>query len=185
MIDEVLEQVREDMDKSLDSLRNDLASIRTGRASTSLVDKLPIEIYGSPMTLQQLAVISVPEPQMIIIRPFDPGTLKDIERGIMQSNLGITPNNDGKIIRLIIPPLTEERRRDLAKQVNTRVEDCKVSVRNHRREGLELLRELEKDKEISEDDFYRGRDELQKLTDEFVEKSDEIGKAKSEEIMSI
>jgi ribosome recycling factor len=185
MIDEVLEQVQEDMDKAIEALRNDLASIRTGRASTSLVDKLTIEIYGSPMTLQQLAVISVPEPQMIIVRPFDPSTIKDIERGILQSNLGITPNNDGKLIRLVIPPLTEERRKDLAKQVHSRVEEGKVSVRNHRRDGLELLRELEKDKEISEDDFYRGRDELQKLTDEFVEKSDEIGKAKEEEIMSI
>ena len=184
-IKEALDQTRLDMEKSLESLRHDLASIRTGRASTALVDKLPIESYGTTMALQQMAVISIPEPQLIVIRPFDPSSLKDIERGIMQANLGITPNNDGKIIRLAIPALTEERRRELAKSVGTRIEDGKVSVRNQRRDGLEYLRELEKEKMISEDMFYQGRDELQKLTDEFIAKIDQAGQEKETEIMSI
>ena len=184
-IDEVLDQARGDMKKSVEALQGDLNAVRTGRASTALVEKLPIEYYGSPTPLQQMAVISVPEPQLIMIRPFDPSAIKDIERGIMQSDLGITPNNDGKVIRLQIPPLTEERRKSLAKSVSQRVEDGKVSVRNHRRENLDYLRELEKEKEISEDDFYWGRDELQKITDEFVQQADAIGKAKAEEIMSI
>ena len=185
MIKEVLSQAREGMDKSLEALRNDLASIRTGRASTGLVEKLMVNYYGTPTPLQQLAVISVPEAQLIVIRPFDPGSLKDVERGIMQSDLGIMPNNDGKVIRLQIPPLTEERRRDLAKTVHSRIEECRVSVRNQRRDALEYLRDLEKEKMISEDDFYTGRDEVQKLTDDYVEKAGEIGAAKEQEIMSI
>jgi ribosome recycling factor len=185
MIKEVLSQAREGMDKSLESLRNDLAAIRTGRASTGLVEKLMVTYYGTPTPLQQLAVISVPEAQLIVIRPFDPGSIKDVERGIMQSDLGIMPNNDGKVIRLQIPPLTEERRRDLAKTVHSRVEECRVSVRNQRRDALEYLRDLEKEKMISEDDFYTGRDEVQKLTDDYVEKAGGIGAAKEQEIMSI
>lgn len=185
MIKDVLDQAREEMERSVEALRNDLASLRTGRASTALVDKLMVECYGAKSTLQQVAVISVPEPQLIVIRPFDPGTLADIERGIMQSDLGITPNNDGKLIRLQIPALTEERRKDLAKNVSSRTEDAKVSVRNHRRDSLELLRELEKDKDISEDEFYTGRDELQKITDQYIEQVEEIGKAKADEVMSI
>lgn len=185
MINEVLDETRVEMDKAVEALRNDLAAIRTGRASTALVEKLPVSYYGTPTPLQQLAAISVPEPQLIVIRPFDPAAIKDIERGILKSNIGITPNNDGKIIRLAIPPLTEERRKELAKTVHTRVEGGRVSIRNHRRDGLEYLRELQKEKEISEDEFYTGRDDLQKLTDEFITKIDKIGKAKEEEIMSI
>jgi ribosome recycling factor len=185
MINEVLGQAREEMEKAIDALHHDLASIRTGRASTALVEKIPISYYGTPTPLQQMAVISVPEAQLIVIRPFDPTAIKDIEKGILQSDLGITPNNDGKVIRLAIPPLTEERRKALAKNVHARIEDGRVSIRNHRRDALEDLRELEKEKLISEDDFYRGRDELQELTDEFIKKAEEIGKAKEEEIMSI
>lgn len=185
MINEVLGQAREEMEKAIEALRHDLASIRTGRASTALVEKIPISYYGTPTPLQQMAVISVPEAQLIVIRPFDPTAIKDIEKGLLQSDLGITPNNDGKIIRLVIPPLTEERRKTLAKNVQARIEVGRVSIRNHRRDALEDLRELEKEKMISEDDFYRGRDELQELTDEFIKKAEEIGKAKEEEIMSI
>lgn len=185
MINEVLGQTREEMEKAIEALRHDLASIRTGRASTALVEKIPISYYGTPTPLQQMAVISVPEAQLIVIRPFDPTAIKDIEKGLLQSDLGITPNNDGKVIRLAIPPLTEERRISLAKNVHARIEDGRVSIRNHRRDALEDLRELEKEKMISEDDFYRGRDELQELTDEFIKKVEEIGKAKEEEIMSI
>jgi ribosome recycling factor len=185
MIKDVLSQAREGMDKSLDSLKSDLAAIRTGRASTALVEKLRVPYYGTPTPMQQVAVISVPEPQLIVIRPFDPSSLKDIERGIMQSDLGITPNNDGKVIRLAIPPLTEERRRDLAKGVSVRVEECRVAIRNQRRDALEFLRELEKEKEISEDDFYKGRDELQKITDDHIDKSGEIGATKEQEILAL
>ncbi len=185
MINDVLNETRAEMHKSLESLSNDLSSIRTGRASTSLVEKIRVNYYDMPTPMQQLALISVPEAQLITIRPYDPSAIKNIERAILQSDLGITPNNDGKLIRLQIPSLTEERRKTLAKQVHTRVEDARVSIRNHRRDGLEYLRELEKEKEITEDDFYSGKDKLQDLTNEFVKKADEIGKAKEEEIMSI
>ena len=185
MINDVLNDVKEGMDNSITSLNNDLGIIRTGRASSSLVNKLQVEYYGTPTPLIQLALISVPEPQLIAIRPFDPASIKDIERAILKSDLGINPGNDGKIIRLPIPPLTEERRRDLAKQVHKRVEDAKISVRNQRRDGISYLQDLEKEKEISEDDFHKGKDEVQKLTDKFIKKIDKIGKAKEDEIMSI
>ncbi len=185
MINDVLNETRAEMHKSLESLSNDLAGIRTGRASTSLVEKIRVNYYDMPTPMQQLALISVPEAQLITIRPYDPSAIKNIERAILQSDLGITPNNDGKLIRLKIPSLTEERRKTLAKQVHIRVEEARVSIRNHRRDGLEYLRELEKEKEITEDDFYTGKDKLQDLTNEFVKKADEIGKAKEEEIMSI
>ena len=184
MIKEVIQQTRKEMDKSLEALKNNLDAIRTGRASTSLVDKIQVDYYGTPTILQQLALTSVPEPQLISIRPYDPGAIKDIERAIMQSNIGITPSNDGKIIRLQIPPLTEERRRILAKDVNVKLEDARIGIRNHRRDSLDYLKELEKEKEISEDDFYQGRDEMQKVTDEYIKKAEEIGQAKEEEIMS-
>ncbi|HEY84207.1 MAG TPA: ribosome recycling factor [Chloroflexi bacterium] len=185
MINDVLNETRVEMQKSLESLSNDLSGIRTGRASASLVEKIRVNYYDMPTPMQQLALISVPEAQLITIRPYDPSAIKNIERAILQSDLGITPNNDGKLIRLQIPSLTEERRKTLAKQVHARVEDARVSIRNHRRDGLEYLRELEKEKEIAEDDFYNGKDKLQDLTNESIKKADGIGKTKEEEIMSI
>lgn len=185
MIDDVLNETRDGMKNSVKSLEDDLGSIRTGRASTSLVDKLRVDYYGTPTPLIQLALISVPEPQLISIRPYDATSIKDIERAIMQSDIGITPNNDGKIIRLQIPSLTEDRRKSLARKVNERVEDGRVSVRNHRRDGLELLRMYKDDKDISEDEFYRGKDELEKLTQEYIKKVDEVGKKKEDEITTI
>ena len=185
MIDDVLAEARQSMDKAIHALNGDLAALRTGRASTALVDKLMVEYYGTPTTLKELALISVPEPQLIAIKPYDPGAMKNIERAILQSDLGLTPNNDGKIIRLVIPPLTEERRRELSKVVSKRVEEARVSVRNCRRDGLNDLREFEKEKMIPEDDFYGGKDDLQELTDKYIEKVDEIGKAKEDEIMEI
>jgi len=184
MINDVLREAQIEMEKSITSLKNDLAAIRTGRASTTLVEKLPVEYYGTPTPLQQLALISIPEPQLISIRPYDATALKEIERAILKSDVGITPNNDGKIIRLQIPPLTEERRRDIVKKVHARLEDARVSIRNHRRDGLDYLRELEKEKEISEDQFYSSRDDIQKLTDDYIKKAEEVGKAKEEEVMS-
>lgn len=185
MIKEVLNETKAEMEKSAESLSNDLGSIRTGRASSSLVDKIRVEYYGTPTPMQQLALVSIPEAQLITIRPFDPGAIKNIERALLQSDLGITPNNDGKLIRLQIPPLTEERRKSLAKTVHSRVEEARISVRNHRRDALETLKDMEKEKMISEDDYYTAKDKIQKLTDDYVVKVGEIGQAKEDEIMSI
>lgn len=185
MIDDVLREAKQGMDRSVEALNSDLAGMRTGRASTGLVNKLMVEYYGTPTLLQELAMISTPEPQLITIRPYDPGALKQIERAIMQSDLGLTPNNDGKIIRLQIPSLTEERRRSLTKSAARRVEEARVSIRNTRREKLDDLRSFEKEKLISEDDFYVGRDKLQELTDEYIKKVDEIGAAKEKEILEV
>jgi ribosome recycling factor len=185
MIDDVLADSKQGMDQSIEALKHDLAALRTGRASTALVDKMPVEYYGTPTALRELALISVPEAQLIAIKPYDPGALKEIERAILQSDLGLTPNNDGKIIRLQIPSLTKERRQELTRTASKRVEEAKVSVRNVRRSSLEDLRSFEKEKMITEDDFYFGRDELQKLTDESIKKIDEIGAAKEEEILEI
>ena len=185
MIDDVLAEARQAMDKAIQALNNDLAALRTGRASPALVDKLMVEYYGTPTPLKELALISIPEAQLIAIKPYDPGAMKNIERAILQSDLGLTPNNDGKLIRLQIPSLTEERRRDLTKQASRRVEEAKVSVRNIRRSGLDDLRSFEKEKLITEDDLYFGKDELQELTDEYINKIDEIGEAKEKEILEI
>lgn len=185
MIDDVLADSRQGMDQSIEALKHDLAALRTGRASTALVDKMPVEYYGTPTALRELALISVPEAQLIAIKPYDPGALKEIERAILQSDLGLTPNNDGKIIRLQIPSLTNERRQELTRTASRRVEEAKVSVRNVRRSSLEDLRSFEKEKMITEDDFYFGRDELQKLTDDYIKKIDDIGAAKEEEILEI
>lgn len=185
MINDLLSEAKKDMEKSVEALQSDLAAMRTGRASTGLVDKLLVEYYGTPTKLLELALISVPEPQLISIRPYDPGAIKDIEKAILQSNLGLNPNNDGKIIRLQIPALTEERRRDLSKSVSRRVEDARISIRHARRNALEDMKSFEKESMISEDDFYHGRDEVQKLTDDYIKKVDEIGEAKEKEIMEV
>ena len=185
MIDDVLAETRQSMDKAIAALKGDLASLRTGRASPALVEKLPIEYYGTPTPLQELALISIPEPTLIAIKPYDPSAMKNIERAIMQSDLGLTPNNDGKIIRLQIPTLTEERRRDLTKQASRRVEEAKVAVRNIRRSSLEDLRNFEKENLLTEDDLYLGKEQIQELTDELIKKIDEIGAAKEKEILEI
>jgi len=185
MINEVLAEARQGMDKAIEALNKDFSTMRTGRASTSIVDRLPVEYYGASAALQELALISIPEPQLIAIKPYDPTAMKAIERAILQSDLGLTPNNDGKIIRLQIPSLTEERRRELSKAASKRVEVAKVSVRNTRRDSLEDLRSLQKEKMITEDEFFEGRDELQKVTDEYIKKVDEVGAAKEKEILEI
>ena len=185
MIDDLLRELRERMSKSIDALQDDLLSIRTGRASPALVEKLQVEYYGTLTPLNQVASIAVPEPRLLVIRPWDPSALADIERAILKSDLGLTPMNDGKLIRLSIPRLTEERRRELVKVVARRVEEARIALRNLRRDALKDLQEFEKEKMISEDDFFRAKDEVQELTDEFVEKVDEIGKRKEEEVMEI
>jgi len=185
MIKDMLREAESQMKKAVKALENDLLTIRTGRASPALVERLPVDYYGTPTALNQLASISAPEPQMLTIRPYDPGSLRDIERAIQTSDLGLTPNNDGHLIRLILPPLNEERRRELAKVVRRRAEEGKVATRNCRRDALSDLREFEKEKLISEDDFFRGRDELQELTSRYTEMVDKIQERKEQEIKEI
>jgi ribosome recycling factor len=185
MVKDALNEAEERMKGAISALSNDLAAIRTGRASPALVERLDVQYYGSPTPLQQLATISAPEPRLLTIKPFDPASLKDIERAILASELGLTPNNDGKLIRLSIPALTEERRKQLTKVVHHRLEEARVAVRNVRRSAHEDLREFEKEKLISEDDLERGETELQKLTDRYVEKIEALGARKEAEIMEI
>jgi ribosome recycling factor len=185
MIDDLLQELRQRMDRSMGALQDDLLGIRTGRASPALVEKLSVEYYGTMTPLNQMASIAVPEPRLLVIRPWDSSALPDIERALLKSDLGLTPMNDGKLIRLSIPRLTEERRRELVKVVSRRVEEARVAIRNLRRDALQDMKEFEKEKMISEDDFFRGKDSVQELTDEFIEKIDEIGKRKEEEVMEI
>jgi ribosome recycling factor len=182
---EVLEELRQGMDKSISSFNAELAKVRTGRASTALLDGIKVDYYGTPTPLNQLATISVPESRLITIQPWDANSISDIEKAIMKSDLGLTPQNDGKIIRITIPTLTEERRRDLVKLVKNMAEDYKVALRNQRRDSNDFLKELKKEKEISEDDFFRLQDKVQEVTDEYVKKVDELVKVKENEIMEI
>jgi ribosome recycling factor len=185
MIKDVLKDAEERMKSALAVLEEDLIGMRTGRASTGLVERLTVEYYGTPTPLFQLATITVPEPQLIAIRPFDKGSLKIIEKAILASELGLTPNNDGTIIRLGIPPLTQERRMELQKLVNRRVEEARVAVRNVRRSAIDDLREFEKEKMISEDESKRGQEDVQKLTDKYIHQIEEAGKRKEAEIMEV
>ncbi len=185
MIKELMRETEGKMKKAVEVLEADLRTLRTGRASPALVERVMVDYYGTPTPLNQLATISAPEPQLLTIRPYDPQSLTDIERAILKSELGLTPNNDGKIIRLVIPRLTEERRRELVRVVRKRVEEGRVAIRNIRRDALEDLREFEKEKLISEDDFYRAKDDLQELTDRYIEQMEEVGRRKEEEIMAI
>lgn len=185
MIRDLLKETEDRMDKAVQALQNDLMTIRTGRASPALVERLRIEAYGVTTPLNQLAIISAPELRLLTIRPWDLSILGEIEKGILKSDLGLTPSNDGKIIRLSIPRLTEERRRELVKVVAKRVEEGRVGIRNIRRDALDDLRDFEKEKLISEDDFYQGKDDIQKLTDMFIEKINGIGQHKEEEVMEV
>jgi ribosome recycling factor len=173
------------MEKAIEALHSDLRAIRTGRASPALLEKLQVEYYGTPTPLNQLAGVSVPEPRMLMIRPYDRNTIGAIERAIQKSDLGLTPSNDGQVVRLMIPQLTEERRKDLGKQVGRRVEEARVAARNVRRDANDRLAKMEKDKEISEDDLRDAQKEIQKLTDDYIKQIDEIGKAKEAEIMEV
>lgn len=185
MLKEAHNEAEERMKGALEALEEDLAGIRTGRASPALVEKLSVDYYGMPTPLMQLATISVPESRLLLIRPFDTSTLRNIERAILASDLGLTPNNDGKVIRLNLPPLTEERRRDLVKLVHNRLEEARVAVRNVRRDGIKDLREFEHEKLISEDELEEGEENLQKLTDKYIELVNEVGVRKEKEIMEV
>lgn len=185
VIKDILKDAESRMQGAILSLEDDLGSIRTGRASPALVEKMPIEYYGAPTPLMQLATISVPEPRALMIKPFDPSTLKSIERSILASELGLTPNNDGRTIRLNLPALTEERRRELVKVVHNRLEEARIAVRNIRRDLKKDLEELEKEKLISEDDMERGEEDLQKTTDRFIQEIDKHGQHKEQEILEV
>jgi ribosome recycling factor len=185
MVRDLLKETRARMDGAVTSLNSDLAAFRTGRASPHLVDRITVEYYGTELPLNQMAVISVPEARQIAIRAYDAGSIPAIERAILKSDIGIMPNNDGKIIRLNIPRLTEERRIELRKLVGRRVEEAKVAVRNVRRDALNDIREFEKEKLITEDDMHRGIDDLNELTDDYISQIDEIGELKQAEIMEV
>ena len=185
MLKDVYKEADDRMKGAIESLDDDLAGIRTGRAHPALIEKLPVEYYGAQTPLVQLAAISVPEPRSLLIRPFDPATLRTIERSIQASDLGLTPNNDGKQIRLNLPPLTEERRRDLVKLVHNRLEEARVAIRNVRRDMIKDLREFEQEKLISEDDLKKGEEELQKITDHRIQEINLIGEKKEKEILEV
>ena len=185
LVKETLHDAEEHMKKTIHAFEIDLRAYRTGRASPAIVEHLTVNYYDTPTPLQQLATITVPEAQVLMIRPFDAHSLKDIEKAISASDLGLTPNNDGKVIRLIFPRLSEERRNDLIKQVHKRLEEARVSIRNVRRDNQDMLRDFEKEKMISEDDLKRGRDELQKLTDKYVEQAETVSQRKEEEIREV
>ena len=185
MIKDALKDAEHRMQGALRALEEDLAGIRTGRATPALVERLEVEYYGTPTPLMQLASISVPEPRQLLIKPFDPSTLRAIERAIQTSDLGINPNNDGKNIRLILPQLTEERRRELVKVVHHRVEEARVAIRNVRRDVKKDLKEFEDEKLISEDERKRAEDKLDDLTKEYIEKAEALGERKEKEVMEV
>nr|AGC09632.1 putative ribosome recycling factor [uncultured bacterium]AGC09680.1 putative ribosome recycling factor [uncultured bacterium] len=185
MIKEVMDDAETRMGKAIDALKRDLGSIRTGRASPSLVERLPVEYYGSSTPLNQLAGISVPEPRLLVIQPWDRGSMAAIEKAIMKSELGLNPSNDGQVIRIAIPSLTEERRKQLVKLVHGHVEEGKVALRNIRRDAMTNVKELMSEKLIGEDDERRAEQQVDELTRRYVGKADDVGKAKEQEVMEV
>lgn len=184
-VDDILLDADDRMDKTVDALKNDLVVIRTGRASPGLVEHIPVVYYGAPTPLIQLAVISVPEPRLITVKPFSAGDIGAIQKALQNSDLGITPTNDGKVIRLVVPPLTEERRRDLAKQVSARAEEARVAARNIRRDANDAVKKLEKDKKISEDEMHGAFEDVQEMVNAVIVRIDKIGHDKEAEIMEV
>ncbi|MGD8210100.1 MAG: ribosome recycling factor [Desulfobacterales bacterium] len=183
MIESIYDETRESMGKSVTALKNELKRVRTGRASLSLLDGIKADYYGTPTPLNQMATLAVPESRLITIQPWDTSAIKEIEKAILKSDLGLTPSSDGKIIRISIPALTEERRKELVKIVRKICEDYKVSIRNIRRDSNELLKSMKKDGEISEDDAFKSQDEVQKITDEHIKLIDECFGEKEKEIL--
>ncbi len=185
MHEEIKKRTRQRMDKSIDSLNEDFKKIRSGRANASLVEDLMVDYYGNRLPLKQLAGISVPEPRLIVVQPWDKGALSEIEKAFHKSDLMLNPNNDGKVIRISIPPLTEERRKELVKISKGKAEDVRVAIRNIRRDANEEVRTAEKNKHISEDETKKVMDEIQKVTDEYIEKINKLFDAKETEIMEV
>ena len=185
MVQEQITDAKTRMHKAVEALKAELATVRTGRASPGLVEHLKVDYYGTPTPLQQLATIAAPDTKLITINPYDRGALTAIEKAILKSDLGLTPNNDGAMIRLNLPPLTEDRRRELAKHVRKRVEEARIEVRNIRRGIHEHIRKLEHDHNISQDDLKRSETELQKVTDEQIREVDRIGEEKEQEVLTV
>jgi len=180
-----LAELQKEMEKSIAAFRKDLAKLRTGRASTALLEGIMVDYYGASTPLNQLANLGAPEPRLLVIQPYDRSAMGNIEKAILKSDLGLTPNNDGKVIRIPIPELTEERRRELVKHVKKVAEEFRVSVRNHRRLAIEKLKEMEKKKEITEDDLKHSQERVQKITTDFIDRVDKVLKSKEEEIMEV
>jgi ribosome recycling factor len=185
MVDEVLSEAERKMRKAVDTTAEEFSTVRTGKASTSLLNRVMVDYYGQPTPLNQISSISAPEPSLLIVSPYDKSVLMDVERAILQADLGLNPANDGQVLRLPIPKLTEERRKEMIKMVKTRAEEGRVAVRNVRREGIEDLRAFEKESEITKDDLHHGQEEIQKLTDRFVHEIDEMLKTKEKELMEV
>jgi ribosome recycling factor len=185
MIKDALSEAKSRMTGAVRAQEEDLAAIRTGRASPAIAEKVMVDYYGTPTPLIQLATISAPEPRLLTVRPFDPASIKDIERAILSSDLGLTPSNDGKLVRLSIPPLTEERRHEIVKLVKSRTEEARVAVRNVRRDVHNDMREFENEKLVSEDELHRGEEDLQKVTDDFIEQINTIGERKEKEVLEV
>lgn len=185
MIKEITSSIEDKMKKTLEAMKKDFASLRAGRATPSLLDKIVVEYYGAMSPINQLANVSVPEPRLLVIQPWDKNVISDIERAIMKSDLGLTPSSDGSLIRISIPQLTQERRNDLVKVIKKKAEDARVSIRNLRREANDELKLFEKEGDISEDDNRRGQEEVQKLTDKYVKEVDLILDNKEKEIMEV
>jgi ribosome recycling factor len=182
---EILDSCRAEMEKSAAAFRRELSHVRTGRASTALLEGITVDYYGTKTPLNQLATLSAPEPTLLVVQPYDKSVIGAIEKAIKSSDLGLNPLNDGKLIRVPVPPLTEERRRDLVKHVRKLAEDYRVSMRNHRRDSLEMLKDAEKEREISEDDRRHAAEKVEALTKEGIERVEKILKAKEEEIMAV
>jgi len=185
MVAEIFDDAERRMKKAVEALKQDLAAIRTGRASSALVERINVDYYGAPTPINQVCQISVPEARLIVIQPYERKLLTDIEKAIQRSDLGINPNNDGQVIRLNIPPLSEERRRDMVKTLHKKLDEHKVAIRNIRRDTQDKLQDREKKKEISEDELKRNKDRLQKLTDRYIDEMDKVGKSKELEILEV
>lgn len=185
MINDILADLRREMEQSVGTMRRDLARTRTGRASTALLEGLTVEYYGAKTPLNQVATLAAPEPRLLVIQPYDRSVIGEIERTILRSDLGLMPINDGKIIRVPIPELTEERRRDLVKHVRKVAEEYRVSLRNHRRDAIDLLKTAEKDKDITEDDLRKAQEKVQDITKEYIDKLDKVLQGKEAEIMEV
>jgi ribosome recycling factor len=183
MIDDIFQDTKDRMGKSITALGNELKRVRTGRASLNILDGIRVDYYGTPTPLHQMASLSVPESRLILIQPWDVSVIKEIEKAILKSDLGLTPSSDGKLIRIAIPPLTEDRRKELVKVIHKIAEEHKVAVRNIRRDANEMLKSLKKDGDISEDEAFKGQDEIQKITDAFIERIDMAYKEKEKEIL--
>ncbi|SFM41198.1 ribosome recycling factor [Thermodesulforhabdus norvegica] len=185
MLNEIYEDARSRMEKTLKNLEGEYKRLRTGRASPALVESIKVDYYGTATPLNQLATITIPEPRTIMIQPWDQNVVSEVEKAILKSDLGLTPNSDGKIIRINVPPLTEERRQELVKLVKKMAEEAKVAIRNIRRDANEMIKDLKKEKQISEDEQFRAQEKVQKITDEYVEKVEKLLEKKEKEILEV